>query len=178
MEIAILAGGLSSRMGRDKAGLKFRGRTMLTYIREAAKASGLPVRVIRRDAVPRCGPLGGIYTGLETTSAVRVLFLACDMPFVSPDLIEHVLRRKGREPVFLSPRQGGRCAGFPLVLPRGARSLVARQIRSKKFSLQSLARGLGAKIVRVPRRFSGELRNINTPAEWKRAVRDWGDELG
>src|SRR5262245_53027899 len=62
---AILAGGRSSRMGRDKSRLRVGRRTMLTHAKQAAQALGLPVRVIRRDIVPRCGPLGGVLTALK-----------------------------------------------------------------------------------------------------------------
>ena len=79
-------------MGRDKSRLKLGRRTMLGHIRAEAKTLGLPVRVIRRDLVPRCGPLGGIFTALKTTSADGVLFLACDMPFIRSEE-----RRVGKE---------------------------------------------------------------------------------
>ena len=93
-EICILAGGLSRRMGREKSKLKLGKRTMLGHIRATAKATGLPVRVIRRDSVPRCGPLGGIYTALKSTPAATVLFLSCDMPLVSVELLQKLLKTK------------------------------------------------------------------------------------
>lgn len=69
VEVFILAGGLSARMGRDKARLRLRGRTLLAWVRAAARATGWPVRVIRRDLVPRCGPLGEC--GLRCVAAGR-----------------------------------------------------------------------------------------------------------
>src|SRR5262245_26747021 len=86
LEICILAGGLSKRMGRNKSRLSLGNITMLGHIRKTAEATGLPVRVIRRDCVPKCGPLGGIYTALKTTEADAILFLACDMPLVTTEL--------------------------------------------------------------------------------------------
>ena len=57
-------------------------RAMLAaHVRAAARASGLPVRVIRRDCVERCGPLGGVLTALMSTRREAVVFLSCDMPF-------------------------------------------------------------------------------------------------
>src|SRR5688500_2993407 len=75
VEVCILAGGLSTRMGRAKARLRLGNRTLLGWVRRNAAALGLPVRVIRRDLVRRCGPLGGIYSALKTTKAFAVLFL-------------------------------------------------------------------------------------------------------
>jgi molybdopterin-guanine dinucleotide biosynthesis protein A len=92
VSICILAGGLSSRMGRDKSRIRIGRRTMLGHIRALAAQLGLPVRVLRRDAVPRCGPIGGIYTALTRTRADAILFLACDMPFVTLAFLKEILR--------------------------------------------------------------------------------------
>src|SRR5882724_1066931 len=92
-EICILAGGLSSRMGRDKSRLRLGGRTLLAHIRATAKTVGLPHRIIRRDLVVHCGPMGGLYTALMTSRADATLFLACDMPFVSAGLLEMLVRK-------------------------------------------------------------------------------------
>ena len=68
-EMCILAGGLSSRMGRDKSRLRLGGRTLLARIRATAKVIGLPHRIIRRDLVANCGPLGGLYTALSVVES-------------------------------------------------------------------------------------------------------------
>ncbi|HMO65551.1 MAG TPA: NTP transferase domain-containing protein, partial [Verrucomicrobiota bacterium] len=81
-EAFILAGGRSRRMGRDKARARLGGRTLLAWVRAACREAGLPVRVIRRDAVPACGPAGGVVTGLRSARAEAVVFLACDQPFI------------------------------------------------------------------------------------------------
>ena len=91
IEACILAGGLSSRMGTDKARLRLGRKTLLGHVRAAARAAGLPLRVIRRDIVPRCGPLGGVYTALRSTRAEAVMFLSCDMPFVTGELLQRLL---------------------------------------------------------------------------------------
>src|SRR5580765_479919 len=95
-EICILAGGLSSRMGQDKSRLRLGGRTLLARIRATAKTIGLPHRIIRRDLVTQCGPLGGLFTALVTSRADAILFLSCDMPFVSAGLLEMLVRKAKR----------------------------------------------------------------------------------
>jgi molybdopterin-guanine dinucleotide biosynthesis protein A len=170
-KVCILAGGLSLRMGRDKSRLRLGRRTMLQHIRTVALATALPVRVIRQDAVPRCGPLGGIYTALISSNSDSALFLACDMPFVTAELLEWLLgKARNKQAIFIRTR--GK-AGFPFVLPRMASSKVTEQIQNSQFSLQALADALNAKLVPPPRRFARHLRNVNTPAEWKTALRSW-----
>src|SRR5947207_3457036 len=101
--ICILAGGRSRRMGREKAGLRLGSKTLIGRIRTEARKLGLPVRIIRRDLVPRCGPLGGILTALKTSQAEAELFLACDMPFISAELLEDLLDcwKADQRPVFM-----------------------------------------------------------------------------
>ncbi|HMC27117.1 MAG TPA: molybdenum cofactor guanylyltransferase, partial [Verrucomicrobiae bacterium] len=114
--ICILAGGLSRRMGRDKASIRIGGVTLLQRVRKTAAELRLPIRVIRRDLVPRCGPLGGIYTGLITSRAAAELFVACDMPFIEAQFLRKLIDRfrKTARPVFT--RLNG-VAGFPLLVP-------------------------------------------------------------
>ena len=169
-EVCVLAGGLSKRMGLNKSRLRLGPRTMLGQIRAAASEIGLSVRVIRRDLVPRCGPLGGIFTGLTTSRTETVLFLACDMPFVSAELLGRMLQGfdTARRARFV--REGG-WAGFPFLLRRYALPVVANQIAQTAFSLQQLAARLKAQSVRLPRQLSRQLLNINTPGDLKDARR-------
>ena len=169
VEAVILTGGLSRRMGRDKARLRLGQRTMLGHIRKAAKDLDLPTQTLRRDAIARCGPVGGIYTGLKHSRADTVLFLACDMPFVSPELLERIIGSLGSLQNALFVRHG-ELAGFPLLLRREAcLPVVAEQIAKQEFSLQALAKVLKAKVIRPPREWSSQLENINTPVELERA---------
>src|SRR2546421_10419466 len=167
-EICILAGGLSQRMGRDKSRLRIGRRTMLSHIRKTALSAGFPVDVIRRDSVPRCGPIGGIYTGLKRTRSDLVLFLACDMPFVSTELIRFLFQQgRTSERALFTRSEGG--VGFPTLLSRSHLETVAAQFKKKQISLQSLAKRLQARVIRPPLSFRGQLRNINTPADWEEA---------
>ncbi len=107
----ILAGGRSSRLGRDKASEQLLGRPLLQHVIDRvaplvqeliivrAPGQQLPpiespgaVRVID-DAYPGSGPLGGIYSGLLAAAARRCLAVACDMPLLSPPLLQELQRR-------------------------------------------------------------------------------------
>jgi len=134
---------------------------------------GWPIRVIRKDLVPRCGPLGGVYTCLKTTQSDAVLFLACDMPFLGIEVLNCLLDeyRSTPQPIFTSYR--GR-VGFPFVLPRWCIGGVVKQIDRGEFSLQALAKFLRARIIGIPQQLATQLRNVNTPREWESARKLWG----
>jgi molybdopterin-guanine dinucleotide biosynthesis protein A len=166
--ISILAGGLSSRMGREKARLRLGGQTLIGRIRRMAETLGLPVRVIRRDLVARCGPLGGILTSLKTSRAKAELFLACDMPFVRASRLERMIRgfNAQHRAVFATSDDG---VGFPFLLERGVLPLVEHQIHAGRYSLQSLAALAGGRRLPVSPSSKWELFNVNTMADWEAA---------
>ncbi|MGH9324814.1 MAG: molybdenum cofactor guanylyltransferase [Vicinamibacteria bacterium] len=109
LEGAILAGGLSRRMGCDKALLHLGGRQIVDAIAEALLPLVRRVRVMGReresrkafagleiqpDLRPGLGPLSGIHSALSTARADAVLIVACDLPFVTTvffrGLVEHL----------------------------------------------------------------------------------------
>jgi molybdenum cofactor guanylyltransferase len=44
-----------------------------------------------QDLIKGLGPIGGIYTGLETISEKAGFFVACDMPFLQEGLLRHMV---------------------------------------------------------------------------------------
>ena len=186
--ICILAGGLSTRMGMNKASLRLGSKTVSAHIRAEAQKLGLPLRTIRRDLVPRCGPLGGVYTGLKTSEADAELFLACDMPFVSAELLMQLVNcwtakrgavfAKGK---FRLPSSEFRArlgeAGFPFLLPVRLLPAVERQISKREFSLQDLARAAKATLLPPLRGRQWELFNVNTQADWQGARKLWRQRI-
>jgi len=175
IEICILAAGLNSRMGRDKSRLRLGERTLLAHIRATAKASGLPHRIIRRDLVVHCGPMGGLYTALVTSRADATLFLSCDMPFVSAGLLEMLVRKARHNENALFVEANGR-VGFPLLLfRRTALPVVESQLEKMAFSLQRLARALRSQTIRLASRQARELFNVNTPDDLRNARALWRD---
>jgi len=104
----VLAGGRSTRMGRDKALLPLAGKTLLEHVagvvREAVdnvtvigppeRYRHLGLRVIP-DLIPDCGPLGGLLTALTASTGERVLLVACDMPELTSALLEELMAVDG-----------------------------------------------------------------------------------
>jgi molybdopterin-guanine dinucleotide biosynthesis protein A len=99
----VLAGGRSSRMGRDKALMELDGRSLLDraldvldpHVQELL-VIGDPERYghvgpfVFADDIPGTGPLGGIITAMRYSSNDKLLVLACDMPGVNGALFERL----------------------------------------------------------------------------------------
>lgn len=119
---AVLAGGLSRRMGTDKALLPLRpgdlplARVVIDRVREVAAdvfvvasdrpayaAFGVPVVP---DRYPDAGTLGGIATALHAASHAHCLVVACDMPFLDARLLRWLVDQP-RDYDVLVPRLRG-----------------------------------------------------------------------
>jgi molybdopterin-guanine dinucleotide biosynthesis protein A len=104
--VVIQAGGMSARMGEDKALKPFLGRPLIQRVidRLTPIADELIVTTNRPteyeflglrlvpDLKPGRGALGGLYTAIASATFPLVAVVACDMPFASPMLFEGALR--------------------------------------------------------------------------------------
>jgi molybdenum cofactor guanylyltransferase len=135
----VLAGGKSSRMGRDKALLEWHGRNLLHHMQVLLRTVCDPVIVVGReelpDSIPGVGPIGGILTALQYSQTPFNIIIAVDLPFLTPQfLIEfHNHCRTSAKPLTACTT----AAGFPLCL--GLRSelrpAIAQYIESGNRSL-------------------------------------------
>ena len=105
--VQIMAGGRSSRMGRDKATVLLEGETLAmrglrkwrnwgAEIFYAVGAHPVPAwlpswAVPVADRYVDCGPLGGLEAGLSQCAAPCLLLCAVDLPFVAPEHAERLL---------------------------------------------------------------------------------------
>ncbi|MFP3883610.1 MAG: molybdenum cofactor guanylyltransferase [Actinomycetota bacterium] len=122
---AILTGGGSTRMGRDKADVPVAGRPMLDRVATALETVADRVVLLGPeregwecwpDSVHAQGPLAGIATALSRTEADRVAVIAVDHPFVTPSLLRHLVAIEADIPVVPVDEAGTRqvtCAIYP-----------------------------------------------------------------
>jgi molybdopterin-guanine dinucleotide biosynthesis protein A len=174
----VLAGGRSSRMGRDKALLPYRGTTLVQHLALAVQQAvgtvaliGEPVRYaslgypVYRDKFPGCGPIGGVYTALSESSTDWNLIVACDMPGVSADVLRILLASAGEsgKSCVIATGPSGEPEPLCAVYHRSSLPVLERAIREKRFKMRDLVAGLDSKVRLVD---ASALANVNTPAEW------------
>ena len=182
--LVILAGGLSRRMGRDKAALPAGDGTLIEHIARrlapvveetiVAGASGrhhLPGTTMVDDRYPGLGPLAGIHAGLLVARSPLVWVVGCDLPDVNPGLaalmcglaggVDAVVPRLDSEPQ-------GVCAVYDRGLaPRIERLLAAGERRLKMLLAASKVRYVTPDELRPVDPELRSFRNINTPAEYR-----------
>jgi molybdopterin-guanine dinucleotide biosynthesis protein A len=175
----VLVGGKSSRMGRDKALLPFRGTTLAQNIAEAVRAAagsvslvGSPFRrenlgyEVTPDLYPGEGPMGGILTALQNSTADWNLIVACDMPALSADFLRQLLDAADRYDADALLPQGpsGRpeplCAVYHRRSRRSLDAAFARGVRKVTAALGEV-RSVIWPVAEVL-----YFQNVNTPEDW------------
>ncbi len=120
----LLCGGNSTRMGRDKAGMPFRGTTLLGY--QLSRTSALFRQIVLlsaersydehirslNDAIPDAGPLGGLLAACsdaKKNDESHFALLALDLPDISPETLRFISTTKpttGTDAIILKNNTG------------------------------------------------------------------------
>lgn len=190
----ILAGGLSSRMGTDKAQLRRNEQTMLEYSHALLGSLGMEVLISGGeqgvpDLFPELGPLAGIYTIVteckaKSLKADALLIVPVDMPLLTPQLLQKLVSVGDESGTATCYKD----CYLPLYLPvnsevenyleqvfqesEGDQSLknqfLENQfIEKKPRSIKKMLAALGAN--ELPVEDTQALSNVNTPEEWDTA---------
>ena len=182
--LVILAGGLSRRMGRDKAALPAGEGTLIEHLARrlapvvdetiiAGGSAGQNLAGVTGvdDRYPGLGPLAGIHAGLLAARFPLVWVVGCDLPDVDPGLaallcglagdVDAVVPRVDSEPQ-------GVCAVYDRALaPRIDRLLAAGERRVKMLLAASKVRYVTPEELRAVDPELRSFRNINTPADYR-----------
>ena len=116
----ILAGGMSRRMGMNKALLPYRGKPLIQFSidlalkftehilissgQEELKKYGFPLVA---DILGISAPLTGVHAGLKASKSDWNLVLTCDMPNVTEELIRYLARYAGSDSKLVLPGHYG-----------------------------------------------------------------------
>jgi molybdopterin-guanine dinucleotide biosynthesis protein A len=185
--LVILAGGSSSRMGRDKALLDDGRGPLLGRLAALGLACGLPVLVVGRlrpagwplpevgflpDALPDQGPLGGLVTALRRTAPV--LLIACDLAAMTAAALRWLMHTAAQQPLrdgVVSERDG---LIEPLFACYTARVLpkAEEHLANGQRALHRLIADGDFRHVPLPAPLWPALANINTPEDWRRIHRE------
>ena len=188
----MLAGGLSRRLGRDKAVEPINGEPLISrvirrlealtdeivvVVNNSARGDQLPLpdaAKIAVDIYSDSGSLGGIFSGLSAAKNDWGFVVACDMPFLNSDLIAHILTLRHDHdavvPVLDGFPEPTHAAYSKACLPHIERRLKSNQLRIAAFFSSVHVRFLPEEEVDQfdPEHLS--FFNVNTPDDLARAV--------
>ncbi len=183
----ILAGGESSRMGRNKALMEVEGHTIITrsyrtlaslfheviVVTNTPEAYDfLPCRKVA-DLHPGVGSIAGLEAGLAASSTEMIFVSACDMPFLSPDLIRLLCRASGNCDAVVPLNSEGLREPLHAVYRKTALDVMRSVIGNGEKSILQVLDSVNTKLVQQEAfsSISGALdsfSNVNTPDEYEK----------
>ncbi|PCI52671.1 MAG: molybdopterin biosynthesis protein [Gammaproteobacteria bacterium] len=188
----VLAGGLSSRMGQDKAKLLRNNTDMLNFSKQLLIDSGISNIVVSGDQydipdkIKQSGPVGGIYSVLSNfPQAKALLILPVDLPFMTTKALAN-LRLKGELSQKATYFEGH---SIPLYLPNNSyvelflSTVFSSSVRvniTKPTAKTTNKSGpsIKALLQQVPHHAiqchdNKALFNTNTPEQWQQAMKQF-----
>ena len=183
----VLAGGESTRMGREKATLEFGGRTLLEHALHLALGVAAEAIIvgskgeferygrILEDVFPGQGPLGGIHAALCASPTDLNLILAVDTPFLEARFLEFLVAQ-AREScaVVTVPRTADGFHPLAAAYRRAFREPAEQALREGRNRIDLLFSTVETRILEAAEleklAFAPAIfENLNTPEELERA---------
>jgi molybdopterin-guanine dinucleotide biosynthesis protein A len=183
----ILAGGASRRMGRNKALLPFRGKPLIQHqldllsplfsellisANDPEPFAPLKVRVVPDVLAEPCS-LSGIHALLRAVTAPRLFVVACDLPFLNPDLIEKLLSIPPDFDVIVPESLTG-LEPLHAIYSRTCLPSIEAAAAEGRWKLSAFYDGLWVDVIPIDERVwmvdgRSPFTNANTPEEWGQA---------
>ena len=186
----ILAGGLSSRMGQNKALLPFEGQPLIATVYR--KLAGLFAEVLVVTNCPEeydflpcrkvpdihigVGSMAGVHSGLLNSPTERIFVAGCDMPYLDEGLIRSLAAMLGEETV-LVPQSDGGLEPLHAFYAKGSLPALEAALATDQRRIVDLLPAMGARIVpletiaAISPDFKSFL-NINSPEDYLRLTAD------
>ena len=186
LSILLLAGGKSSRMGREKATLEYQGKTQLERMAGLVTPLGHPVYLSARkdqclpgfgiqpifdtEGLEGKGPIAGMLSAFGRNPDMAFLVIACDLPFLERKTLEFLLENRSPRHIATAYRSahGGLpeplCAIWEPCSSNILKDRMAEDIRCpRKILIQE-----NTHLIDLPNPTA--LDNINTPEEYEAAL--------
>jgi molybdenum cofactor guanylyltransferase len=189
--LAILAGGMGTRLGCNKAVANFNGQSLIETVITRLAQLHQPLLIVTSreqfhlihdlnlnqkivaDCWPGKGVMGAIYTSLLNSDSSNVFIAGCDMPFLSTAFIDHLIDiAPGWDAVV--PKSNGMNEPLHAVYSRNCLNKLERLLAEDNLATRELFNRVKTKYVydgEIEKYCRGSLSffNINTPADFMNA---------
>jgi molybdopterin-guanine dinucleotide biosynthesis protein A len=185
----IQAGGKSTRMGgRPKALMELGGRRIIDRVADVVRAVTDDLLLVTNtpelyaslalpmvpDVFPDHGSLGGIYSGLRAAPGDAAFTVACDMPFLTPEVARLVIDRAALADVVVPTSSGGRLETLHACYAKSCLGPMESKLRQGQLRIAGFFDEV--RVLVIPEDEVARFRdpevifmNVNTPEELARA---------
>lgn len=181
----VLAGGKSSRMGRDKSLLVWKDKTLIEHAIDILKPLCVKVVIssntdiytftgceIWPDEFPKHAPMIGIYSCLKRSETNTNIILSCDMPFSGTELIRYLVESCGDRPILVPVHGEGLIEPLCGVYKKTLIPDLEKYIQDSNLSLQHFIQHRAPHFLRIDNELpfynNNLFANINTPGDLKK----------
>lgn len=171
----ILAGGKSTRMGRDKGLVLYRGKRMVEHVVAACTELTSEILISTNnpdyrflgynlidDNYQDTGPIGGIQATLSASETDDNIFCPCDMPGIQPAIFKKILDKKKEFQAVVATDSSGKIYPVLGYYNKSVLPAIENQIEKGDFKVLHLLKELNAQKVVFP---DDVLKNINYPED-------------
>lgn len=157
----ILAGGKSSRMGKDKGLINYNGIAIVEHIIGQIKPLVNKLVIVSNnieyekfgfevinDLMKDIGPAGGIYTALRHTDLELNFIVSCDMPHINKDAIQFIIRNSIHSQITV-PESDGKTEPLFGIYSKDCLKKWAELIELKKVKLKEMILHFRLNIINV-----------------------------
>ena len=153
----LLAGGNSSRMGRNKSTLEINGlplwKRQWNLLKDLSPcelfrslcqpvAWGSEAEPVIWDLLDQGGPLVGIYSSLKKVATPYCMILAVDMPNMQLEYLKKLVATAKKYQCGIIPRNQGLFEPLAGIYPKQSVALMETFIQAKQFALQDIIKAL------------------------------------
>ncbi len=153
---AVLAGGRSSRFGQDKANYLYRNKPLARWALESFINADERFLVSSRsynfgvplypDLYPGSS-LGGLHAALTYAKHDWVALAACDMPFLTPDYWQQLLKQTEATRAVVVSGPEGKCEPLAALYHKSLLPLAKRQLENDQLKIQTFIEKADARIL-------------------------------
>jgi molybdopterin-guanine dinucleotide biosynthesis protein A len=178
----VLAGGLSSRMGKDKSLMLFRGKPLVMYAIGAL--APLCERIIISsnvfnysftgcevwpDELSIQAPINGLYTCLKRSETEWNFVVNCDMPFADTHLFSYLLEQAFDADAVIPVHGKGWVEPLCGLYNRSTLDVLESRMKAEQYSILMLLKAIRCKYISIgpEQDFYNEkmFSNLNSPAD-------------
>jgi molybdopterin-guanine dinucleotide biosynthesis protein A len=175
----ILAGGKSSRMGRDKGTLLLKEKTFIQHIANALKRLVGDIVIVSdnpkhnlfgatriEDIIKNAGPLAGIYSGLKYSRTDYNLVVSCDVPFITSDVLRKLAKNheEGLDVVQLESNR--KTMPLTAIYNKACEQTIKDLLNKGEKRVRFAVSQLKTKTIKLDDNLSLAITNINTKEEF------------
>ena len=178
----ILAGGKSSRMGKDKALLDYDGKYFVEKIAE--ELDFFEEKIIARgnnsaltgitasnwkvivDIYPEHGPMGGLHAALKECASDALFVVTCDMPLITRELVKQIASAIEMQDAVIAVSSDGKYHPLCGVYKKDLYKPMEEYLKEDNNRMMAVLKNSHTKYYQLNEVFSKQLANVNTKEEY------------